>query len=592
MIAMGRLKPGISMQHARTELDAITLRLEGEYPGTNRGQRAGVESLQALLTSGLRPALNLLLGAVIFVLLLVSANVANLMLAKALGRAREISIRASLGASRTRVVAQLLTEGVLMAGFGCVAGIGLAAVGLRLLVARIAPDLPPGVEVHMDGTVLAFTAALAFIVGLVSALVPAIRVCRSEWGEALRQRDRTSGTRGHNRIRGALVAAQIAIAMVLIGGAGLLLQSFLKLQGVNPGYRAEGLLTMEYRLPKAKYSNGDLLTAAHLRIVEAVRSTPGVRGAALIRALPFSGNGNVVSFSPADKPEPPAAQLPHARYNAVDTDAFRVMEIPLLRGREFTVDDRKESARVVVVNESFANRFWPGQDAAGRQVRIPAHDMETGPSIATIIGVVGDIKHDNLDDPEMSQMYVPMTQDPFVFSTLIVRADGDPMAMVRTVQKAVWSVDKDQPVWKIRTLDTLIDNSLSGRKLIAGIIGGFWIAAMLLAAIGLYGVVAYSVAQRTTELGVRMALGATSGRLVKLVLGESLRMVVVGAVLGAVLAGFSARLLESQLYGVKAADPLTYGTVIALLFATAIAASAVPAWRATRIDPSAALRSE
>lgn len=592
MVAIGRMKPGVPIEQARTEMGTIAHRLAQEFPASNKNRDSGVERLQEMMSEQVRQALTLLMAAVVFVLLLIAANIANLTLTKALGRTREIAIRASLGARRSQVVLQVLIEGLLLSAAGCAVGLGLAAALVKTATTVFAPDLPPDVQIHLSVGVISFTIFLAVVVGLLASLVPALRVGRGQWSDSLRQRDAGSTMRGNNRTRQVLVAAQIGAAMVLLTGTALLLESFMKLQGVHPGYRPEGLLTMEYRLPKSKYPKNELLTQTHLRIVEAVRNVPGVRGAGSIRALPFSGNGNIVSFSPADKPEPPAADQPRARYNATDHDCFRVMEIPLLRGRVFTADDREDSNRVVVINNAMVRRFWPDSDPIGRQIRLPSRDFGTRVTTATIVGVVGNTKHDGLDDAEMPQIYVPLTQDPFVFSTLIVRTDGNPMAMARAVQRAVWSVDKDQPVWKIRTLDSMIDRSLQGRKMIASVLGGFAGAAMLLAAIGLYGVMAYSVTQRRTEMGVRMALGATPTSLMQLVLREGVAVAIGGAVFGACLAAVSSRFVSSYLFGVTAGDPATYVAIAGVMLITAIVASAIPAWRATRIDPAQALRSE
>jgi putative ABC transport system permease protein len=592
MIAMGRLKRGVTVEQAGAEITTIARALEQQYPETNQGAGASVAGVRDLLVEGVLPAIRILMGAVGFVLLLVCANLANLMMAKALGRVREVSIQASLGASRWTIFSQVAIESALLTGLGCALGIAIAATGIRILAARLADQLPPGVQLAVNGPLLGYIVVLAMLVGLVAAVLPGLRISSEAAREALRGRSGSSLGRGHNRIRRLLVAGQLAVAVVLIAGTALLTQSFLRLQGVSPGYRPEGLLTLEYRLPKTKYENPDLMTATHLRIADAVRAVPGVRSAGLIRALPFSGNGQIAPFSLAAKPEPPAAERPRARFNYTDPETFRTMEIPLLRGRGFTPMDRSGAARVVVINDSMARRYWPGEDPIGQQLRIPGTDFGSDTAVAAIVGVVGDIKHDGLDDREIAQIYVPIMQDAFVFASLVVRAEGDPMAMARAVQQAVWTVDRDQPVWKIRTLDTMIDRSLTNRRLIAGVIGIFSVIAALLAAIGLYAVMAYSVTRRAVEMGVRMALGATPGGLVRLVLREGLVLGVAGVAAGVMLAMGSARLIQSQLYGVTPGDPSTYAAVTLLLLLTAILASALPAWRASRVDPASALRSE
>ena len=584
-IAIGRLAPGASIGQSRAELTAIAKQLETQYPDTNRGRGVAIVPLHEELVSGVRQTVLVLAGAVACVLLIGCANIAGLLMAKAAGRKQEIAIRASLGAGRGRLVRQLLTESLLLSFTGGIFGMVLASVGMSLMNVFWA-DLMNGRVLTLNGVVMAYLLGVSLFTGILFGLAP-VWFARQHTASGLRQRG--SQDTGQGRFRDALVTAQLALALVLLIGAGLMLKSVARLSGVDPGFRGERVLTMEYRVPRNKYPKGGQQTQFHNEVVARVSVLPGVESAGLVGSLPFSGNFNTANVTLPDRPEPPRESPFTVSYNTATPGYFRTIGTSLVEGRDFTPDDSAASPPVAVVSRSFVRRFWPGQSPLGRQVRVPAGT--TGVT-ASIVGVVADVRENALDDAAIPQIYLPYAQQPFIFATLAVRTRGEPLAMTRAVQKAIWSIDKDQPMWKIRTLESLVRRSFSYRRYTLALLGGFSTLALLLAAVGVYGVLAYSVTQRTAEFGIRAAIGATPGDIVRLVARKGAMLVGAGLACGIGVSLVLVPYLRAQLYEVELADPAVYACLSLLLLVVGLLAVLLPARRAMRIDPVIALWQE
>jgi putative ABC transport system permease protein len=525
---------------------------------------------------------------VAFVLLIAAANVANLLLARAATRGRELATRAALGADRSRLVGQLLTETGLLWLTGGLLGLLVGWAGLQLLVAGAPEDLPGGIVPRLDATVFAFTLGLTAFTGIVFGLVPALRFSSPDVVEALKGDGHGSVGGGlRTRLRAALVVGQVTLTLMLLAGAGLMLRSFERMLDVDVGFRAEKLLTMEYRLPQNKYSEGERQWQTHRRIIERVREVPGVVSASLVRALPFSGNGSSGEFEIAG--QAPSGQKPRTRINVVDPDYFRTMGIPLLEGRGISERDAPGMPVVAVINRYMAERFWPSRSPLGAQIRLLGGKE---PLVAEVVGVVGNTKHYGLADPDIGYVYGAQAQNPHIFNTIAVRTAVDPMQLAGAVRAAVWAVDPEQPVWKIRTQESLIRRSTAASRFLAQLMGAYAILALLLAAVGLYGVTSYTVAQRTREIGVRMALGAQPGDVLRIVLRQGLWLAGLGLGLGLAGALALGRFVQSLLFETSATDPATLVPVGILLLAVAALASYLPARHAAHLDPVVALRSE
>jgi putative ABC transport system permease protein len=585
---IARMKPGVTLAQAQAEMDTITARLAQQYPATNAGRGANIVRFQEVIVEDLRQWLLVLLGAVGFVLLIACANVANLLLARATARQKEFALRAALGASRGRLICQLLTETVLLWVFAGALGLLMGAWAMDGLAVLSPADLPPGIFLALDRNVLFFTLGVSILTGLLFGLAPALQFSRPEVNEALKESGRIAGHgAGRGRVRNLLVVSQVALTLVLLIGAGLLLKSFSRILHVNPGFNSDNLLTLEYRLPRNKYPEPHQQWAFHHRVVERVQSLPGVRSAAVIMALPFSGNGGTTSFVALDRPAPESGKEPSAQLNRAHPETFHTLGIPVLRGRGVTEQDAAEAPRVVVINRRLAQQQWPDSDPVGRQIK-----LLPGGEVATVVGVAGDILQYSLEDRQVGQIWVSYAQAPHIFATLAVRTEGDPMSMANAVRSAVWSIDRDQPVWKVRTMAYLLDRSVGQRLFILRLLGGYGVLALLLAAIGIYGVIAYSVGQRTHEFGIRIALGAQTRDVLGLVMGQGLRMTLIGVAVGLAAAAGLTNLMESLLFGTRPTDPATYLGVALLLLMVALVACWLPARRATRVDPMVALRYE
>ncbi len=583
--ALGRMKPGVSLQQAQSEMDTIAARLAAQYPDTNAGRGILLETLHAVVVEDMRPQLLLLWAMVGLVLLIACANVANLLLARASGRSREMALRATLGAGRLRLIRQLLTETTLLWLAGGAVGVLLANWGVAGLATQLGPDVARTLRV--DFAALAFTLGVSVFTGLLFGLGPALGLSRFNLNKSLKQGGSFFSAGHAGLMRRVLVVMQVAMALLLLAGSGLLLRSLARVLHVSPGFDATHMLTMEYRLPRNKYPKDFQQWNFHREVVQRVSALAGVKSASALMALPFSGNGNVTPLELLDRPAPAPGHEPTTQANRADPNLLRTMGIPLIRGRFIAEQDTADQPAVAVINQTMARRYWPDGDPIDKQIRLPQEGFTL-----RIVGVVGDVRQFSLEDPDQSQVYVPYAQHPFIFATLVVKTSGDPLSLTKSVQQAVWSVDPDQPMWKIRTLESLVDRSLGQRRLIGSLLGGFAFLVLLLAALGIYGVMAYAVGQRTHEIGIRLALGAQPRDVLGLILGQGAKLALIGIAIGLIAALALTRLMATLLFGVSPFDPLTFASVAILLALVALAACYAPARRAMRVDPMVALRNE
>jgi putative ABC transport system permease protein len=593
LFAIGRLKPGIVASAAQTEMDAIARDLEREYPDDNRGIGVNVVSLHDQLVKETRSALLVLLGAVTLVLLIACVNVANLLLVRATGRQREIAIRSALGASRWQIIRQLLTEGMLLAVLGGALGLLLAWWGVDLLKKFEPGNLPRTSEIGVDPWTLAFTFLIAIITGIVSAAVPAIYATNPDLNQALKESGQQSGGMVRGSVRGILVIAEVALTIVLLVGAGLLINTFLKLQRVDPGFRAENVMTMYLSLPRARYREGAQQVDFFTRAVDSIRAVPGVAAVGVVSDLPFSGSRSVSSFEieGRDQTEDFAADQ-----RVVSGGYFHVMSMPLLAGRDFTERDRRESTGVIIINQTMARRFFPNENPLGKRLRIggPIERGFYGGTVPwrEVVGVVGDIKHRNLQSNNLSEMYVPFAQYPMPGLMVAVRGTGDSNELVAGIRRTIAEIDRNQPVSNVRLMESRLASSIRPQRFNMLLLGLFAGLALALAAVGLYGVMSYSVARNTREIGIRMALGAEPSHLLRLVIGQGLSLTLIGTAIGLAGAFGLTRLMTSLVYGVKVSDPLTFVGSALVLLLVSLFACYLPARRATKINPIIALRNE
>jgi putative ABC transport system permease protein len=587
LFGMGHLRPDASLSQAQAEATTVAGQLAQAYPKENAGRGARMEYLRELLVGDVRPMLWLLFAAVGVILLIACANLANLLLARGLARQKEIAVRSALGASRWRLVRQLLTETTVIGLLGGAGGLLVAYWGLYGLL-----KLPQGFvntnSATLDGRVLFFALAVSVITGWLFGLLPALQLARPDLQTFLKEGARSSGEASRwNRVRGGFVVAQVALSLVMLVSAGLLLRSFDKLLRVNVGFRPEQLLTLEYRLPRTKYKEPATQWNFHHQLVEQLQQVPGVQSASLVRGLPFSGNGGTTAIVLPDREPPPKGQEPEVMFNTAMPNYFETIGIPLLKGRIFGNEDQVNTPAVVVINQTMAQRFWPNQDPLGKQVKF-AQDGST----ATVVGVVGDAKHYWLEEEQKPQMYDTYSQDPGLFATVVVRTNVEPLSLTEPVRQALWRVDADQPMWKIRTVEFLVKRSTADRRFLMALMGIFAVLALVLTIIGLYGVISYLVNQRTQEIGIRMALGAQMHDIMRMVLKQGMVLVLTGVGLGLAAAWLLTRLMSRLLYQVSATDPLTFVAISLLLVTVALLACYIPARRATKVDPLVALRYE
>jgi putative ABC transport system permease protein len=587
LFGMGHLKPGATLEQTQAEATMIAGQLAQAYPKENASRGARVELLRELMVRGIRPMLWLLFAAVGVILLIACANLANLLLARGLARQKEIAVRAALGAGRWRLIRQLLTETTLIALIGGTGGLLIAYWGLFALL-KLPQNFVNAEEATLDTRVLLFALGVSVITGWLFGLVPALQLAKPQLQSFLKEGARGSGEGSRwNRVRSAFVVVQVALSLLLLVSAGLLIRSFDKLLRVDVGFKTERLLTLEYRLPRTKYKEAAAQWNFHRQVVERLQEVPGVQSASLVRGLPFSGNGGTVAITLPDREVPQKGAEPQVMFNTAMPNYFETIGIPLLKGRLFGKEDQANTPAVVVINRTMAERFWPNQDPLGKQVKLVEDE-----STATVIGVVGDAKHYWLEEEQRPQMYDVYSQDPGIFATVVLRTSVDPLSLTEQVRQAIWKVDADQPMWKIRTVEFLVNRSTADRKFLMALMGIFAVLALMLTIIGLYGVISYLVNQRTQEIGIRMALGAQMGDILRMVLKQGMVLVLTGVALGLTAAWLLTRLMSRLLYQVSATDPLTFAGIAALLITVALLACYIPARRATKVDPLVALRYE
>src|SRR3954469_3977664 len=591
--AVARLKPGATIAQGQTDLSTIAEALAKQYPDSNTHFGVLAKPLREEMIGDVRTALYILFGAVVCVLLIANANVANLLLARASARGKEIALRAAMGASRLRIIRQLLTESVLLSGLGGLFGLLLAQWGTDALVRTVPQNIPRISNIQLDASVLVFTLLVSLVTGVVFGLVPAWQASHVDLNSSLKSGTRTGGGgEGKGRVRNALIMAEVAIALVLLISAGLLIQSFARLGRVQPGLRTERLLTARIRLPDVIYPKNENILAFFAQCLSRGRAIPGVESASAILPLPLSGSNMVTSFDSEDNPLP-EGQRPGAPIRIIATDYFKTTGIPVRQGRVFDERDRFESAPVVIVNERFAQKFFPGKNVLGKRIQPGFAADDTGEKWRQIVGVVGNVKHLSLKNEDSPEMYVPHTQIPFQFMSIVIRTKvSDPNAITNSLRKELAAMDATIPLTNVKVFDEYISKSLARPRFNTLLLSIFAGTALVLTAIGIYGVLAYSVAQRTSEIGIRIALGAGKSSIFRLIVGQAMTLVGISLVIGLAGAFAATRLLNSLLFGVGASDPGTFAGIVLLVSVVAFIAAWLPARRATRVDPIIALRAE
>ena len=591
MRVLARLGPGASIDSARREMEALMVRLEKEYPNSNSGQRATLAFLDDALFRDFRAALWILLAAVGVVLLIACANVAHLLLARAAARRREFAIRTAIGAGRGRLVRQLLTESLLLSAVGGAGGVVLAAWALGPLLRLAPPEIPRLADTHIDPAVLLFTLAASTLTGLVFGLVPAAQASRSDPQGTLRESgNSTTGGLERQRLRSALFVSEVALAFVLAVASGLLLRSLRRVEDVSPGLVTDGVLALDVYLPDAKYATRDAQRRFFEQALADLRRLPGVEGASASMCTPVVGQCWGSIYLVSDRPVPSQAELPSSAFNMVESDYFRTMRVPLKEGRYFDATDTPTSPPVVVINEKMARKWWPHASALGKKIK-QGFPQDKSP-YREIVGVVGDVPQNGLDEAIRTEVFLPMTQMQSDGMTLLVRTPGEPASLVKPAIAKIHALDKDLAVTAVQPMDQYIAESLARRRFHTLLLGAFGALALLLASVGIYGVVSYGVAQRRREIGIRTALGANPRDVLRLVFRQALRLAAIGLVLGAIAALGLTRFLASLLFGVGPTDPLTFGGVAILVTGIVALACARPARRAMAVDPATVLRAE
>jgi len=593
---VGRLKPGVTAPQAESDLNVVAGRISA-LDAHKRGWGVTVVPLKQAMFASVQPALWVLLGAVGFVLAIACANVANLLLTRATGRRREIAIRLAVGAGRWRIVRQLLTESLLLAALGGAAGLGLSAWGLDVLRAVLPGRVPvPDAAVDVllrsygiDGAAFTFTLGLCAVCGIAFGLVPALQATGADLTDSLKAGGRAGAGASRGRTRSALVVVQVALSLVLLSGVGLMLETLPHLRAVNPGFRTDHELAMEIELPTdSKYQEKAGQSQFFRQTLEEVARVPGVQSAGLVECLPLDEQSTWRDFRIEGRPLPAPGQEDRAEYRRVSAGYFATLGIPLVQGRCFTDQDDERAPLVAVIDRALARRYWPGEDPVGQRLFIADGQSRS----RAIVGVVGGIHHFGLSQGIDPLIYVPFPQQPASRMTLIVRTDPAPGTLVRPVKEAIWRVDRDQPVYKVRTLDQLPGAAVAVPRMTLDLLGGFAFVALALAAVGIYGVMAYAVAQRTHEIGIRLALGARRADVFKLIVRSGIGLSLLGIAIGVAGGLGLTRVIASQLYGVKAADPFTFARASLLLLIVALLACWWPARRAARVNPMRALRTE
>ena len=604
--SIARLKPGVTLEQAQAEMINIASNIERENPVTNEGLSVSVIDLRASLVGDYKKALLILLGVVGFVLLIACVNVANLLLARATARQKEIAIRAALGANRKRIFRQLLTESLLLGLISGAIGFLLALWGMDLLLAAIPIDIPFWMRFDLDGRVVGFTAACSLLTGFVFGTAPALEASNPDLNETLKEGGRSGGGSGRQRLRSLLVVSEIALSLVLLVGAGLMMRSFMGLRNVNAGIKPEGVLTLSLGLPGAKYSKPEQRLAFFQQLLERVRAIPGVQSAGSNSGLPLAGSNWGRSLTVEGFPVLSVGQAPIINHCVISPDYFKTMGIPILRGRDFDDRDRAPdksaqipvrgesvpgpTAGVTIIDERLAREYWPDQDPIGKRIRFgPPEDNEPW---HTIVGVVGEVKHERLDASTRKSVYLPHAQVPIGGTRIVIRTEGRPESLISAVRNQVRELDPDLPLTRVMPMTDVVARSVWQQRLYTALFGVFAAVALILATVGIYGVMSYAVSQRTREIGLRMALGAQPTDVLKMVVGHGAMVTAIGVVVGLAAAVGLTRLMSTLLFGVTPTDPITFVVVSVLLAGVALGACFVPARRAAKVDPMIALRYE
>ncbi|HYE76290.1 MAG TPA: ABC transporter permease, partial [Blastocatellia bacterium] len=594
LMVVARMKPGVTVAQAHADIAAVTRRINQDHPISWHGFELAstVISLREQLAGDVRPALIVLLVAVGFVLLIACANIANLLLSRGAARYREIAVRTALGAGRGRIIRQLLTESMLLAVAGGVAGLLFAWLSFSFLKQLIPGEMEMNASVRIDARIFGFTLLLSVLTGIIFGLAPALQAAKVDLNEALKQSGGRTGTStGHRRLRSVLVVAEIALALVLLVGAGLLIQTFLKLRTLDVGLNPENVLTLKTQLPRSKYGELPKRAAFYEQVLERVRALPGVVGAGYTTAVPLTWKGGTNGFTVEGREDRPGQD---AQSRQVTTGYMETMGMKLRQGRFFDNHDDAQSQLVAIINETMARQFWQGENALGKRFRPSSDDFQN--RWVTVVGIVADVKEMGLEAPAKAEMFFPYQQLQRMRwnmpRDLVVRTAGDPTSVVAAVRQAIWSVDPTQPISNVRTMGEILSEEVALRRIGMTLLAAFAVLALLLASLGIYGVLAYAVTQRTQEIGIRMALGADRLAVLRLIMGDGARLAGAGIAVGLGLSFALTRLMSGLLFGVSASDPRTLAGVTLLLIVVALLACYVPARKATKVDPMIALRTE
>jgi len=587
---IARLKSGVHLSQAQADISTVAARLQQEYPETNAGWSVTMVPLHERFVGDIRPPLLLLIFAVSFLLLVACANVANLLLVRSAARQKEVAIRAALGATRRRLVQQFLTESLLLALIGGAFGLLLAWIGIRVLVILSPSNIPRIEQATLDMSVVAFTLLISLLTGIIFGLVPALRASDGGINETLREAGRnTNEGAGGRRVRSLLAITEIALVILLLIGSGLMMRSFIRLQQVSLGFDPEHMLTTELTLPRPRYKQDHLVISFITSLTDRVKAMPGVQDAAIVTTVPLGGQVPIMDFIIEGRPPLPAGQINDAQWQIVSPSYFRTMGIRILNGRAFEERDSFDATRVIIISDSMAQRYWPGEDPVGKQIQIKDSGSEDW---LTIVGIVADVRQVGLDLEPYPQMYEVYTQNPGRDMALMVRTDSDPMGMVSAVRTQIVALDQDLALYNVRTMEEVLADSISRPRFNTRLMGILTSVALILMIVGVYGVISYSVSQRTNEIGIRMALGAGQGRISRMILVQGLKLALVGIALGLGAAFALTRLMSSLLFTVSATDKLTFISVPAIVAVVVLVACYVPARKAAKVDPAVALRYE
>ena len=593
ILTVARLKPGVSLEQARAEMSTIAKRLYVQYPQSNIATDAVVNRMQEQMVQNVRPALLTLLGAVGFVLLIACANVANLLLARATARQREMAVRSAMGASRWRIIRQLLTESIIISFIGAALGLFLAAISIRPLLGLGGANIPNADRVHVDLWVLLFTTVMALFAGIVFGIAPALHMGRADLRSSLNETDRGGVSRGARRLRGALVISEVAVTVLLLVGAGLLIRSFNRLSTVSPGFTTDHILIADIPVAASAYPPAQRM-AFFDSVIERAAALPGVRSAGAASELPVSVAGSIIHFNIQGRPPKSSEEWIMANYRNVSPGYFNTLGMRLIQGRLFTDADRESAPAVVVINETMARTFFPGESPLGKHMQIGS-DPDPNIPWMEVVGIVADVKQSLATDAP-TEMYVPFRQGnqvlPVLGLSVVLRTEGDPLALSNALRNAVHEINPNQPLVKVRSMEQNISATIAEPRFRTFLLTVFAAIALIIASVGIYGVMAYSVTQRTREIGVRMALGSTPARIFRLVVGDGMRMALLGVVAGVVASVILNRYLASLLFQIGANDPATLAGVSALLVAVALFACYIPARRATRVQVAEVLRQD